>query len=192
MADPSILWTIRLQYVRWNWILEVREKFSGDSYDLVKCFFCDALRSLGYVVYIDPMFTIDWSGREQGFFRYLGVSLNAERQASQGLTALLLDPDTGINHKGSLTHVSYERIAAETHEHSLVFAFDQAFSQVGKPGPTLEAKLNALAERTAQRFITPRTHISCLPVESKSSSIAYATVRPMQLPRRAYGCMRMR
>jgi hypothetical protein len=41
----------------------MRPEFLGDSYDIVKRFFCETLRSLGYTVYIDPRFTGDWSGQ---------------------------------------------------------------------------------------------------------------------------------
>ena len=48
--------------------------FIGDSYDLVKRFFCFELRALGYKVVVDPMFTGEWKGRECDFFSLL-VSL---------------------------------------------------------------------------------------------------------------------
>lgn len=45
----------------------MRPEFFGDSYDIVKRFFCETLRSLGDTVYIDPLFTGDWSGQETIF-----------------------------------------------------------------------------------------------------------------------------
>ena len=47
--------------------------FLGDSYDLVKRFFCHELTALGYVVVIDPMFTGTWNEREQDFYRLIGA-----------------------------------------------------------------------------------------------------------------------
>jgi hypothetical protein len=42
----------------------MRPEFLGDSFDIVKRFFGETLRSLGYTVYIDPLFSGDWSGKE--------------------------------------------------------------------------------------------------------------------------------
>jgi hypothetical protein len=124
----------------------MRPEFLGDSYDIVKRFFCETLRSLGYTVYIDPQITGDWSGQETTFYRFLGVEPRAGAKSASPLTALFLDPDTGVNEKGSLSHVSYERLAAEAKSYALVFAFDQAFSRAGDAGAKLQTKLNALAE----------------------------------------------
>jgi hypothetical protein len=125
----------------------MRPEFLGDSYDIVKRFFCETLRSLGYTVYIDPLFTGDWSGEEKTFYRFLGVEpYGGEKHASES-TALFLDPDTGVNEKGSLAHVSYGRLVDEAKNHSIVFAFDQAFSRAGEAGPKLQAKLNEVARR---------------------------------------------
>jgi hypothetical protein len=123
----------------------MRPEFLGDSYDIVKRFFCETLRSLGYTVYIDPLFTGDWSGQETAFNRFLGVEPFAGAKAASTPTALFLAPDTGVNEKGSLSHVSYERLVEEAKKHSLVFVFDQAFSRAGDAGPKLQAKLNKLS-----------------------------------------------
>jgi len=44
----------------------VNTKYLGDSYDLVKRFFCRELKNLGYQVVADPMFTGSWTDEEQG------------------------------------------------------------------------------------------------------------------------------
>lgn len=119
-------------------------KYLGDSYDVVKRFFCEVLRRLGYTVYIDPMFTGEWSGQEVAFYRFLGVQPHKLNTASASPTALFLDPDTGVNQKGGPRHVSYEGLAAEAKRFDVVFAFDQGFSRSGLPGPQLNAKLAAL------------------------------------------------
>ena len=130
----------------------MRPEFLGDSFDIVKRFSCETLRSLGFAVYIDPMFKGGWSGQEVGFYKFLGVEPYVEAQPSRGLTALFLDPGTGVNEKGGQAHVSYDRLAAETKRHALVFSFDQAFSRAGEADPKLYAKLNALAERGCAAF----------------------------------------
>ena len=119
--------------------------YLGDSYDIVKRFFCEALRRLGYTVYIDPMFTGEWSGEETAFYRFLGVERFTAAFAGSSLTALFLDPDTGVNRKGSRSHVSYERVVSEAQQHKIVFAFDQGFSRGMAPEPQIRAKMEAIA-----------------------------------------------
>ena len=130
----------------------MRPEFLGDSFDIVKRFFCETLRSLGFAVYIDPLFSGDWSGKEEIFYQFLGVKPNSGVKISPRLTALFLDPDTGINEMGSPSHISYERLVFESRNHSLVFAFDQAFSRAGKAEAKVKTKLNALAERGVSAF----------------------------------------
>jgi len=104
------------------------------------------LRSLGYTVYIDPLFTGDWAGQETTFYRFLGVEPLTVATPASAQTALFLDPDTGVNEKGRSSHVSYGRLVVEAKTYSVVFAFDQAFSRAGEAGPKLQAKLNKLSE----------------------------------------------
>lgn len=125
----------------------MRPEFLGDTFDIAKRFFCEALRSLGFTVYVDPLFTGDWSGQEKTYYQFLGVEPYTDGRAPRGMTALFLDPDTGVNERGSHSHVSYDRLAVEAKNHSLVFSFDQAFSRAGEAGPKLQVKLNAMAER---------------------------------------------
>jgi len=94
--------------------------FFGDSYDLVKRFFCRELESLGYFVVIDPMLTGSWDGREHEFYRLVGVTPDA-KQLTSTRSALLLDPDTGINEKGGSQHVSFDRLAQEASKYEVVF-----------------------------------------------------------------------
>jgi hypothetical protein len=47
--------------------------FFGDSYDLVKRFFCVQLAALGYEVVVDPMFTGEWRELDHQFFRLIGA-----------------------------------------------------------------------------------------------------------------------
>ena len=118
--------------------------YLGDSYDIVKRFFCEALRRLGYTVYIDPMFTGEWSGEETALYRFLGVERFTPGSACSSMTALFLDPDTGVNRKGSRHHVSYERVVSEAQRHKIVFAFDQGFSRGMAPEPQVHKKIEAI------------------------------------------------
>ena len=65
----------------------------GDSYDLVKRFFCHELSAVGYEVIADPMFTGVWLEQQQpGFLRLIGASSEVEANHLSSLTALFLDP----------------------------------------------------------------------------------------------------
>lgn len=120
--------------------------FLGDSYDLVKRFFVQELRSLGYMVEVDPLFTGDWAGTEDAFHRLIGATQYHAQTAPKDQSALFIDPDTGIREKASRCHVSFKRIAEETNKFVLVSAFDQSFSRQGNPLATMQLKIKALAE----------------------------------------------
>jgi len=119
--------------------------FFGDSYDIVKRFFCGELAALGYEVVADPMFTGDWGESQRHFFNFIKSKPLAE--ASQpSRRALFLDPNTGVNGKGSMRHVSIDRLAREAAGYEIVFSFDQSFSRQFKPGEVMASKLSALQE----------------------------------------------
>jgi hypothetical protein len=122
----------------------VNPLYFGDSYDLVKRFFCGELRTLGYSVVVDAMLTGDWAGAESNFYRLIGASPRGEYKPDGRPTALLLDPDTGVKQSASRQHVSYVRIAHETSVYSLVFSFDQSFSRQAKASDVIRKKLAAL------------------------------------------------
>jgi hypothetical protein len=105
--------------------------FFGDSYDLVKRFFCRELKSLGYVVAIDPMFTGAWGGDKRKFFRLVGVKPEAKARGISPGGVLFLDPDTGVHERGGERHVSLRRVAEEASKYEVVFSFDQSFSYGG-------------------------------------------------------------
>lgn len=113
----------------------------GDSYDLVKRFFCTEMVSLGYDVIIDPLFTGDWHGAESDFYRLVNASPAADAQASKKPRALFLDPDIGVNLSGGKKHVSFSRIAKEAQNFQLVFSFDQSFSRRYSPETKMREKL---------------------------------------------------
>ena len=118
--------------------------YFGDSYDLVKRFFCHELVSLGYTIAIDPMFTGSWNGTEQHFYRLIGASPESDTKSSSKRRALFIDPDTGVNPSGSKSHVSYDRLAKEAAHSELVFSFDQSFSRRATPTTVMQTKLAAL------------------------------------------------
>jgi hypothetical protein len=123
-------------------------KFFGDSYDLVKRFFCLELLALGYAVTVDPMFTGEWNGAEGDFYHLLGVEAGRQAPSSSSRRrALFLDPDTGVNAAGGKQHVSFDRLVHETEGFELVFSFDQSFSRQADPGSALREKLAALRAR---------------------------------------------
>jgi hypothetical protein len=109
----------------------MNSKFLGDSYDIVKRFVVEAVDSLGYSVYVDPMPTGDWAPSEAAFLRLVGAR-HVREHAAVGKSALLLDPDTGIGVRASRRHTTPEHIVSHFARHALVIAFDQSFSR-GKP-----------------------------------------------------------
>jgi hypothetical protein len=111
--------------------------YLGDSYDIVKRFFCDAVRALGYSVYVDPMYTGAWTPTQsRSFLRFLGAqTLGAITPPTRA--ALLIDPDTGIRARRSSAHVSFEDVVARCRQFSIVIVFDQSFSR----GPAVRTDL---------------------------------------------------
>lgn len=120
-------------------------KFFGDSYDLVKRFFCTELASLGYAVIVDPMSTSDWGGKEPDFYRLIGAVPAPEEPSREGRAALFIDPDTGVRRDAGPKHVAFERLAAETRAYALVFCFDQSFSRSSGADEVMRERLAALA-----------------------------------------------
>ncbi|WP_242512299.1 hypothetical protein [Pseudolysobacter antarcticus] len=109
-------------------------QYVGDSYDIVKRFFCEALRALKYTVYIDPMSTDEWKSSDtRSFYKFLGVQHADACDKPGRRTALLFDPDTGLSEKKSKKHLSFVRLEQALVEqslaHGIVFVFDQSFSR---------------------------------------------------------------
>jgi len=121
--------------------------YFGDSYDVVKRFFCDQLSTLGYEVIAEPMFTGKWDGREAAFVRFIGTRLAAGGSQAPDRTALFLDPDTGVSIKASPSHVAISDLAARASRYALVFAFDQSFSRGRDPKQAMREKLSCLSDR---------------------------------------------
>jgi hypothetical protein len=122
----------------------MKPHYLGDSYDIVKRYFCEALRLLGYSVYADLLPTGNWNGAEQLLYRFIGARPHTE--APEAPSALFLDPDTGVARKAGSKHVSFERVAVECASYEIVFAFDQSCSRGSAARPQIDSKLRALAE----------------------------------------------
>jgi hypothetical protein len=126
--------------------------YLGDSFDIVKRFFCDVLHALGYTVYIDPMFTGEWAGEDEAFGKFLGAMHVLHRVPSQSKTALFLDPDTGVRSSPSAAHVSFDRLAQALGDHIIVFVFDQSFSRNTSPREQMNQKLAEMRSRDCCGF----------------------------------------
>lgn len=111
----------------------------GDSFDIVKRFFVENLKEIGYRVVVDPMLTGEWNGLEHGFYRFLKAYPLTEKSSSK--SALLLDPDTGIGKKKSKQHATIKCIADHLLHHDIVFSFDQSFSRGGSASGKIREKL---------------------------------------------------
>lgn len=121
-------------------------KYFGDSYDLVKRFFCGELSTLGYSVTVNPMLTGNWNGAEEEFYKLIGTSPSVTLKKDEGRTALFLDPDTGVHKKASKKHVSLQQLSQAASSHALVFTFDQSFSRQAKPRAAMDEKLTTMRE----------------------------------------------
>ena len=110
--------------------------YLGDSYDIVKRFFCEVSRSLGYTVYVDPMFTGSWTPTgASSFFQFIGareITATIESPA-----VLLIDPDIGIRDKPGPAQTTFRAIAERCDQFTLCIVFDQSFSR----GPNVRADI---------------------------------------------------
>ena len=116
-------------------------KYFGDSYDIVKRFFCTELSVLGYSMEIDPMLTGPWDDTKTSFYRF--ICANPTR-AEGTRTAIFFDPDTGVSQRASAQHLSLERLAQATQRYGLAFSFDQSFSRQYSPADIMQQKFAAL------------------------------------------------
>lgn len=117
--------------------------YLGDSYDVVKRFFCHELKNLGYATYADNRFKESWENHtRKKFLKFINAV--PEEAAPPLRTALFLDPDTGINQTGGTRHISLEQIAQKSEQFDLVFCFDQAFSRNRNKREQQDIKLRSL------------------------------------------------
>ncbi len=118
----------------------------GDSHDVVKRFFCDVARTLGYTLYVDATYTRSLTRSQcNDFLRFVGAQpLGAETPTPPAV--LLIDPDTGISGKAGPPHVSFEEIAARCDQFRLVFVLDQGFSRGSGVRREMARKLSALRD----------------------------------------------
>jgi hypothetical protein len=145
-------------------------KHVGDSYDLVKRFFCSALATLGYEVVIDPMLTGEWNGKEETFYKLIGARPAATPPIISRRTALFIDPDTGVRERGGKQHVAFDHIVAETQRYALVFVFDQSFFRQYEPESVMREKLAAIRDRGCQGFYY-NSHAKFLFISRKAENL---------------------
>lgn len=116
-------------------------KYFGDSYDIVKRFFCSELAVLGYKVVIRPMLTGSWEGKEPDFYRFIGADpgpIDGSR------VAVFFDPDTGVGERASVKHISLHELKMAAQQNRLAFSFDQSFSRQHVPFDVMKRKLSTL------------------------------------------------
>lgn len=118
----------------------------GDSYDLVKRHFVGVLKDAGYRVYVEPMFTGDWEGKDKGYYHLIGAGLFVKTALEDAESALLIDPDTGIGRQGTDKHITVEYISRALNQHGIVVVFDQSFSRQKEPIAQMKEKLERIAE----------------------------------------------
>jgi hypothetical protein len=124
----------------------------GDSYDIVKRYFCERLAALGYAIYVEPMLTGEWGAVEADYYRFLGVRHSEECRSPNTHSALLIDPDTGISKRPSARHVSPEQIVQRLEAHGIVFVFDQSFSRGCGAEAQIQEKLRKIESLGAFGF----------------------------------------
>lgn len=76
---------------------QMKAKWFGDSYDLVKRFFVGIATNNGYVVYADPTSIGDWEGQNvEAFLRFIGIRSLADRRSDCPSAVF---PRSGYRHK---------------------------------------------------------------------------------------------
>jgi hypothetical protein len=95
-------------------------------------------------VYIDPMFTGEWtSSQRTSFGRFIG----AQPIPTEGYkipAALLIDPDKGIRAQPGLAHTTFAEVARRCQQCDLIIVFDQSFARGPRVLDDLGRKLLSL------------------------------------------------
>lgn len=113
----------------------MHQDYFGDSFDLVKRFFCGVLADSGLEVYVRPMFTGPVEGWSRDFLKLVGAKAEEPIGPQSPRSALLMDPDTGVtlgkakSRGGVRVHVRIEEILDACQRYEVVVVFDQAFSR---------------------------------------------------------------
>jgi hypothetical protein len=119
-------------------------KWFGDSYDIVKKFFVNVLKDIGYEVYIEPMFTGDWNGGEQKFINFIVAEPVEDIILPAQKSALFIDPDTGIGKKATSKHVTIDSLIRKLEKYEILLVFDQSFSRSKSSEEQMKKKLSTL------------------------------------------------
>lgn len=134
-------------------------KYLGDSYDLVKRFFCVEIATLGYSVEADPMADPSSGLDIRQYCRLIGATSAADQQRPVGQRVLLLDPDTGVQERPGPKHVTFVRLANEADRYDVLLCFDQAFSRGRSAESTMTSKIAALRQMScAAMYYSSHAH----------------------------------
>jgi len=126
-------------------------KYFGDSYDLVKRVFIQVLKSEGYTVHVDPMFTDENAAMERDFYLLIGAERTLAKSPRSELTALFVDPDIGIGKKATKKHVTVQNLANRLESYALIMVFDQSF-QRGHESEGMQEKLSDFSGQGVSGF----------------------------------------
>lgn len=147
-------------------------RFLGDSYDIVKRFFCHELRALGYDVVAEPIFTGEWNDKgAAGYFRLIGARPRELDAPISAHSALFFDPDTGVNKKGGSRHLSFDTLATAVSNCELAFAFDQSFARGRSSADVMAEKLAELRQRDCHAMYYS-SHAHFIFVSARQSPLA--------------------
>jgi len=107
----------------------------GDSYDLVKRFFIEVLKSEGYTVYVDPVFTGNYAEMEDKYYLLIRAKHKPAGRPRSKMPALFIDPDKGISEKETDKHVTIQKLVEllSTCQYTLIMVFDQSYRRVKNP-----------------------------------------------------------
>jgi hypothetical protein len=146
----------------------VDEKFLGDSYDLVKRFFCETLGPIAKL-YAHPKFVPP--AICERYTRVTKIPIYGSRPVDP--FGILLDPDKGVSLEAATRrHVSLNFIVGllETDQPSYIVCYDQSFQRQGDKRKQMEAKIGFLAERRVTSFYYD-SHASFLFAAHQGSTI---------------------
>jgi hypothetical protein len=135
----------------------MNEKWFGDSHDIVKRFFVDVAKANGYAVFAEPMFTARAPATAAAFLRFIGAQ-ELDGSKLPRMSALFIDPDTGISTRLSRRHTTISTVADRLRHHELVFVFDQGFARGLSVRRQLERKLRQLHEHGVEHAFYYDSH----------------------------------
>ncbi len=143
----------------------MRQQYFGDSYDIVKRFFCSELHAVGLKVYARPMFPDPQEAWTADFYKLVGAQPEPDVQVRDMHAALLVDPDTGVKvgdfagrAKGT-RHITTGQVAKAEKTYGVVCVFDQSFSRGGDRLELMRAKLSKVGSAAAFYYASHATFL---------------------------------